>query len=123
MYKRHFKNYLPDYSTSGQNEGNCDFVQDLIKSYVQQIEQRFKPAPQNTDEGTGLYVGVAGIAFMFLKMACSKCFQEKRQELLAKAFTYIKVENCNSWRHRSDNQKVKIHFTKWGGGGEVNQWM
>ena len=95
MYKRqrYFKNSLPDYSTSGQNEGNCDFVQDLIKSYVQQIEQRFKPAPQNTDEGTGLYVGVAGIAFMFLKMACSKCFQEKRQELLAKAFTYIKVEN------------------------------
>ena len=89
MYRRqrYFKNSLPDYRTSGQNERT--FVQDLIKSYVQQIEQRFKPIPQNAVGG--LYLGVAGVAFMFLKMACSEPFQEKRQELLGRALTYIQV--------------------------------
>ena len=91
MYRRqrYFKNPLPDYTASGQNERNCNFVQDLIKSYVQQIEERFKPILQNADGG--IYVGVAGVAFMFLKMACSGTFHEKRQELLEKALTYIKV--------------------------------
>ena len=90
MYRRqrYFKNSLPDYSESGvRNDTN--FVLDLIKSYVQEIEKRFKPTSRNTEGG--LYVGVAGVAFMFLKMAGSKCFQEKRQELLQKALSYIKV--------------------------------
>ena len=82
---------MPDYSTSGENDRNCDFVKDLIKSYIEQIERRFRPEHHNTDGG--IYVGIAGVAFMFLKMASSECFQENRQELLGKAFTYIKVEN------------------------------
>ena len=91
MYRRqrYFKNSLPDYSNIDQNVRNTDFAKGLIKSYVELIEQGFKPTPQNADGG--LYLGVAGIAFMFLKMACSKFYKEKRQELLNKALAYIKV--------------------------------
>ncbi|XP_028410466.1 lanC-like protein 3 homolog [Dendronephthya gigantea] len=90
MYRnqRYFKNSLPDFTTGGQNE-NCDFIQDLIKSYVEEIEERFKPTPNNANGG--LYLGASGVAFMYLKMACSESFQEKREELLQKALAYIKV--------------------------------
>lgn len=93
MYRRqrYFKNSLPDYSTSDQNGRNCDFVRDLIKTYMQRIVEKFKPLriPRNADGG--LYVGIPGVAFMFLKMARSEFFEDMRQELLRKAFTYIKV--------------------------------
>lgn len=90
MYKRqrYFKNSLPDFTTGCQNE-NCDFIQHLIKSYVRQIEERLTPTPNNANGG--LYIGASGVAFMFLKMACSESFQEKREGLLEKALSYIKV--------------------------------
>ena len=87
--QRYFKNFLPDYSTSIQNATKCDFVKDLINSYVQQIEEKFPPTLNNAEGG--LYTGTAGVAFMFLKMACSGLFQKKREEFLERASIYIKV--------------------------------
>ena len=85
---RFFKNTLPDYSNFAENL-SFDFVPSLIDNYVEQIEDKFKPIPQNADGG--LYVGAAGVAFMYLKLSGSKYFHGKRTQLLEKALIYVKV--------------------------------
>lgn len=85
---RFFKNTLPDYSNFAENL-SFDFVPGLIDNYVEQIEDKFKPIPQNADGG--LYVGAAGVAFMYLKLSGSKYFHGKRTQLLEKALIYVKV--------------------------------
>ena len=86
--RRYFKNSLADFTIVGENV-KLDFVRGLIGSYVEQIEANFQPTPQNADGG--LYVGAPGVAFMFLKLATCKLFQEKRTQFLETALSYVKV--------------------------------
>ncbi|XP_058058369.1 lanC-like protein 3 homolog [Anopheles bellator] len=84
MGTRYFANPFPDYG--GGPISRCDeHIKGLIQSYVNLIVENTK-LDRNTDQRGDLYVGDAGIAFMFLRLHDAGIFG---QEALQYAKQYI----------------------------------
>uniref|UniRef100_A0A2M4BPN4 LanC-like protein 3 homolog n=1 Tax=Anopheles marajoara TaxID=58244 RepID=A0A2M4BPN4_9DIPT len=84
MGTRYFANPFPDYA-GGPIQRCDDHIKGLIQSYVNLIVENTKP-DRNTDQRGDLYVGDAGIAYMFLKLHDAGIFG---QEALQYAKQYI----------------------------------
>ncbi|XP_052898728.1 lanC-like protein 3 homolog [Anopheles moucheti] len=84
MGTRYFANPFPDYG-GGPIQRCDDHIKGLIQSYVNLIVENTKP-DRNTDQRGDLYVGDAGIAYMFLKLHDAGIFG---QEALQYAKQYI----------------------------------
>jgi len=70
MAERYFKNPYPDYSEGEEVVIDRGKVEELIKKYVGKIERHTQP--DGRSRRGDLYVGDAGIAFMFWKLENSK---------------------------------------------------
>lgn len=102
MSKRYIDNPYSDYQ-SGQSV-NIDHVhvKSLIRNYVDSILEN----TETEDDGRGdLYVGSAGIAFMFWKMSKSSHVSMMYSSLeLAQQYINISMKNAERHRKRSDDR-------------------
>lgn len=89
MSDRYFKNNFEDFSPNQLPIVNVTFVKSLIKKYVKSIIDNTDPRlyKLNSRSRADLYVGLAGISFMFLRMSQSQLRSEYPAINLAK--TYI----------------------------------
>ena len=90
---RYFENKLQDFVLGTRTQPIIDDCREkwkeIIKSYANLIVEQVPPTFDNCDGG--LYVGCAGIAYMFYYMGNSDIFIESRDELLTKARNYTDV--------------------------------
>lgn len=86
---RHFKNRLPEFQPGTRVELEIPKWREVILTYANSIVQRMPPTFDNCDGG--VYVGCAGVAYMFYYLAQSEIFQDMRQDLLTKARNYADV--------------------------------
>lgn len=87
---RYFPNKAPDHHQAGafletDKARWCDQILQLCDS----IMQGMPPAPENCDGG--LYVGNAGIAYMFYSLAKNESLKDHRSTLLENAMLYTRV--------------------------------
>lgn len=98
--KRYFINALQDY----QGDGNS-FVErnwnSKIHEIVNVIIEKQKPSVKDADGG--LYVGIAGIGYMFCHMSLSPTFAGERSKLIEKGLEYI--EPALEYAERQKNDK------------------
>lgn len=73
MADRYFVNNYRDYESNGNEFTDEVFIKELIKKYVQTVLQNTNPQKCKISSRSrpDLYVGFAGIAFMFLKLSQS----------------------------------------------------
>ncbi|KAL5289061.1 LANCL3.2 family protein [Megaselia abdita] len=96
MSKRYINNPYEDYKTNQQVNIESGHVKSLIRNYVELILEN----TETEDDGRGdIYVGSAGIAYMFWKMGKSTEVKTMfpTQEL---AEQYIKISKKNAKHHR-----------------------
>jgi hypothetical protein len=86
---RFFKNPYPELEPGTRVELDAPKWKPIILQYADAIVQNMPPTFENCDGG--LYVGCAGVAYMFYYMAQSTIFPERRDELLTKARNYTDV--------------------------------
>jgi lantibiotic modifying enzyme len=94
MSIRHFRNDFPDFTPNIKNYFDKQFIVRLIKEYVDEIIVNTNPSVQKIDRHTraDLYVGLAGIAFMFLKLSQSSVKDEFPSLQLAKDYSHAANE-------------------------------
>jgi hypothetical protein len=97
--KRYFVNTLPDYPIDSNlfTEQNW---KSKIHDTVKVIADRQKPTVKAADGG--LYVGIAGISYMFYHMSLSPTFVEEKSKLLGKGLEYIEPALEYAQRHKTD---------------------
>ena len=86
---RYFINKLGDFVPGSRVQVDLDCWRRIVLSTTQIINEKMPPTFDNCDGG--LYVGCAGIAYMYYYLASNPCFAEHRQELLIKARNYTDV--------------------------------
>ncbi len=86
---RFFVNKLPDFVPGTRVQVDSNFFKKAITNMMDTIVQNMPPTFDNCDGG--LYVGCAGVAYMFQYVANSEPFLDTRQELLTKARNYVDV--------------------------------
>ncbi|KAJ8943032.1 hypothetical protein NQ318_022576 [Aromia moschata] len=86
---RYFVNPKPDYETSfGEPDIPEREIKDTINDILVKIQSYVKPVEKNA--GDGLYLGTAGIAYMFYHLSKVPSFLKNQTEFLNKAVAYIK---------------------------------
>lgn len=86
---RYFTNPKPDFDAkfSPQEVPLGDITVSLEK-LIERIESHVKPTEENA--GDGLYLGTAGIAYMFYHLSKVPALSSKKNEFLMKALEYTK---------------------------------
>jgi Lanthionine synthetase C-like protein len=99
---RYFENSYADYSDTSDVTVPQAFVRDLIKKYVKVILQNTDPKIRNINSRSrpDLYVGLSGIAFMFLKLSTSVLSHEFPALELAKNYSRNAEEILKNSRSR-----------------------
>lgn len=96
MSDRYFTNHFPDYDTAQPVLIDQEYIKELIAKYVKEILENTDPRNHSLSslKRPDLYVGLAGIAFMFYKLAksplqhdypaleCAKIYADAAEELL-----------------------------------------
>lgn len=86
---RYFINPKPDYELEfGPPELPFNEIQESLDDIVHRIDSHVKPIEQNG--GDGIYLGTAGIAYMFYHFSKVPTLSHKRNEYLTKAVDYTK---------------------------------
>ncbi|XP_075231159.1 lanC-like protein 3 [Lycorma delicatula] len=86
--KRYFVNELQDYETGSISPWEGDKLTIEILNLVNQINLR-QPALEKFGDG-GLYVGIAGIAYMYYYLYKHPAFRDQKVQFLSKGIEYIK---------------------------------
>lgn len=85
---RYFANPKPDYDT---HFGIPKLSEDKVKSFVNQlvvdIEKKVLPTDKNGDDG--VYLGTAGISYMFYHLSKVPAFADRKLTYLMKALQYV----------------------------------
>ncbi|XP_017154539.1 lanC-like protein 3 homolog [Drosophila miranda] len=109
MDVRYLKNTYPDFPRMGENTAAYDeeHIKDLISTYVKSILETCKP--QKGDRGD-LYVGNAGIAYMFWKLSRSRHTRDLWPTALQHASTFIRKAKANAelFKRRSSLQSYSF---------------
>ncbi|KAG5894961.1 hypothetical protein JTB14_023310 [Gonioctena quinquepunctata] len=86
---RHFINPKPDYETSfGLPQVPIPDITDSLNTMITKIENGVKPTEKNA--GDGLYLGTAGIAYMYYHLSKLPSLADKKRHYLNKAVEYLK---------------------------------
>ncbi|XP_055377355.1 lanC-like protein 3 homolog [Condylostylus longicornis] len=100
MEARHLENPFPDYDGGKERlEVNSEKVRNLICDYVDAILENTKPGSADEDTRGDLYVGNAGIAYMFYKLAKSNHTGDL-YPALDHAQGYIRNSKANALRYK-----------------------
>ena len=91
MGSRYFRNVLPDFQPGSRVRPSIDVQhwKEVIANLADVIVKKMPPTFENCDGS--LYVGCAGVAYMFYYLANSDPFTDKKQEFLTRARNYIDV--------------------------------
>jgi hypothetical protein len=100
--KRYFVNTLPDYPVDS-NRLTEQNLKSKIYDTVNVITDRQKPSVKAADGG--LYVGIAGISYMFYHMSLSPAFIEEKSKLLGKGLEYIEPALEYAQRHKREKSQ------------------
>lgn len=100
--KRYFVNTLPDYQLDSNRFTEQNW-KSKIHDTVNVITDRQKPSVKAADGG--LYVGIAGIGYMFYHMSLSPAFVEEKSNLLGKGLEYIEPALEYAQRHKTDKSQ------------------
>lgn len=85
---RYFPNPKPDYEANiGTPKVSENQVKDYIKSLVADIEKLLPPTERNG--GDGVYLGTAGISYMFYHLSKLPAFHDQKRDCLKKALQYL----------------------------------
>ena len=113
---RYFENNLPDFVLGTRTQPIIDDCRErwkeIIKSYTNLIVEQMPPTFDNCEGG--LYVGCAGIAYMFYYLANSEIFSDYRDEFLTRARNYTDVSLSYATSKRSSDPQAAFLL---GGGG------
>jgi hypothetical protein len=101
--KRYFVNILPDYQVDS-NQFTEQNWKSKIQDTVNVIVDRQKPSVNAADGG--LYVGIAGIGYMFYHMSLSPTFVEEKSKLLGKGLEYFEPALAYAQRHKTDKSQI-----------------
>lgn len=101
MSSRYFKNVLINYKpTDGTSTVDFPKLKSRIQNIVSEIENNFKPTDENARDG--LYLGTAGIAYMFYHLQnnplfddCVLRYQEKTKIYLESALRIVNISPRN----------------------------
>lgn len=86
---RFFENPKPDYELKfGPPVVPFDEIQESLDDIILKIESRVKPIEENG--GDGLYLGTAGISYMFYHLSKIPALSNKKINYLGKALEYTK---------------------------------
>ncbi|PSN54550.1 LanC-like protein 3 [Blattella germanica] len=103
--KRYFVNNLQDYAG-----GNSFTEQDLSPKIHQTIMLIVEQQPPNVrDADGGLYVGIAGIGYMFYHLSRSQIFASEKSIFLKKGLDYI-VPSLDYAEHHKNDKSQKSAF-------------
>ncbi|XP_064615891.1 LOW QUALITY PROTEIN: lanC-like protein 3 [Liolophura sinensis] len=93
---RFFVNQFPDYDTGSIVTIDESRWSDAVRSLADEVYENMKPEPDNS--GGGLYVGNAGLAYMFYYLSKIKHLSAKREKYLEKAMEYLEqaIAHINS---------------------------
>lgn len=86
---RHFVNQLPDFLSGSRIHIDHVYFKNAVAELLKQIVEGMPPTFDNCDGG--LYVGCAGVAYMFYYLAKSDVFADMREDLLTRARNYTEV--------------------------------
>ena len=100
--KRYFVNTLQDYQVGYETFADKNW-NSQIQQTVNIITDRQKPSVK-VAEG-GLYVGVAGIGYMFYHMSLSPMFVGEKSKLLGKGIEYIQPALAYAESNKSDKSQ------------------
>lgn len=85
---RYFPNVLPDYNpVDGLPKIDLLRLKSRIQEIVQLIEKNFKPSYENGEDG--LYLGSAGISYMFYHLHKRPHLHDLKESYLEKAMVYL----------------------------------
>lgn len=86
---RYFINVKPDFQSQyGNPEIPETQLKDSVNDIVTKIQHYAKPTERNA--GDGIYLGTAGIAYMFYHLSKVPTLSENRSEYLNRALEYLK---------------------------------
>ncbi|KAL1131925.1 hypothetical protein AAG570_011536 [Ranatra chinensis] len=105
---RYFKNSLPDY-TGGEVTIDREEWKKYILDNAYNCDKK-QPANSWKNVDGGLYVGSAGIAYMFYHLARSSVFEKEKPQLLAKGLDVIKQCEAMQLKSRSRDPADKVAF-------------
>ena len=80
---------MPDYVPGGQVQVNKDFWKQQIVALTKAIMSKMPPTLDNCDGG--LYVGNAGVAYMFYYLSMHVDFADMKSTFLEQAMLYLRV--------------------------------
>ncbi|XP_071112770.1 lanC-like protein 3 [Haliotis cracherodii] len=86
---RYFVNRLKDFKEGSEVVLTTSKWKEMSESLAKTISEKMAPNLDNCDGG--LYVGNAGVAYMFWYLASCAAFDDKRKHLLEQAFEYFGV--------------------------------
>ncbi|KAJ6648447.1 LanC-like protein 3 like [Pseudolycoriella hygida] len=112
MERKYFENPYQDYAGEGF-EVDEDFVRSSIAEYVQIIIQNtFPKSVYGGDKNTNLFIGTAGIAYMFYKMHISpRDFKAYRPLFHAQEYIFDSKRNAPNYRHKVYEDFKAAFFT------------
>lgn len=85
---RYFPNNLVDFEEGQQVFVPESSVETAIFNVLASIDGNFEPSEQNADDG--LYLGSAGVAYMYYHLSKNLQLQQHREKFLARAEQYLK---------------------------------
>ena len=86
---RYFVNKLPDFTPGSRVNIDVAKWKGKVLDITDSIMKGMPPAPDNCVGG--LYIGCAGVAYMFRYLASLENFSDEREALLSKARNYVEV--------------------------------
>jgi len=101
--KRYFLNTLQDYRVDCETFADKNW-NSQIQQTVNIITDRQKPSVKAADGG--LYVGVAGIGYMFYHMSLSPTFAGEESKLLEKGLEYIQPALAYAESKKRDKSEI-----------------
>jgi hypothetical protein len=101
--KRYFINTLQDYQGNGNPFTDPNW-NSKIHQTVNVITDKQKPSVKAADGG--LYVGIAGIGYMFYHMSLSPTFSDEKSKLLEKGLEYVEPALEFAERHQRDKSQT-----------------
>jgi len=101
--KRYFVNTLQDYQLGYETFADKNWNSKIQKT-VNIITDRQKPSVKAADGG--LYVGVAGIGYMFYHMSLSPTFVGEKSKLLEKGLEYIRSALAYAESNKRDKSQI-----------------
>ncbi|XP_067676711.1 lanC-like protein 3 [Haliotis asinina] len=109
---RYFVNRLKDFREGSEVVLATSKWKEMSESLAKTVSEKMAPNLDNCDGG--LYVGNAGVAYMFWYLASSAAFEEKRKQLLEQAFEYFGVSLKYATGRRSRDSDTSFILGKSG---------